>query len=59
MFKEWFTQWNIEMKESFLRKIEEIDPSFIEKLNAEIEEKDTSQVNDEVNVENENIIEDE
>lgn len=47
------------MKESFLRKIEEIDPSFIEKLNAEIEEKDTSQVNDEVNVENENIIEDE
>lgn len=45
------------MKESFLKKIEEIDPSFIEKLNAEIEEKDTSQV--EVNVENENIIEDE
>lgn len=45
LFKEWFTQWNIESKENFLKKLGEIDASFIEKLNKEIEEKADSQVN--------------
>lgn len=45
LFKEWFIQWNIESKENFLKKLGEIDPSFIEKFNKEIEEKADSQVN--------------
>jgi len=49
LFKEWFTQWNIEMKEAYLKKIGEIDPNFMEKLNAEIEEKEASQVNNGIN----------
>lgn len=55
LFKEWFTQWNIEMKENFLTKISEIDPIFFAKLNAEIEEKAGADIN---NVEQENHIED-
>ncbi|ENN70231.1 uncharacterized protein C14orf119 [Dendroctonus ponderosae] len=56
LFKEWFTQWNIEMKENFLKKISEIDPIFFAKLNAEIEEKAGADIN---NVEQqENHIED-
>lgn len=30
-------QWNIEQKESFLSRISEIDSTFAEKLNAELE----------------------
>lgn len=37
LFKEWFAQWNTEHKENFLKQISEIDASFGEKLNAELE----------------------
>ncbi|XP_030748169.1 uncharacterized protein C14orf119 [Sitophilus oryzae] len=40
LFKEWFTQWNIEQKDTFLKKLGDIDPNFMEKLNAEIEKND-------------------
>lgn len=37
LFKEWFIQWNIEQKEAFLKKLGDIDPHFMEKLNLEID----------------------
>ncbi|CAG9766400.1 unnamed protein product [Ceutorhynchus assimilis] len=52
LFKEWFTQWNIELKEAFLKKIGEIDEKFVEKLNAEIEEKAETLQNNEDGVNN-------
>ncbi|XP_066157898.1 uncharacterized protein C14orf119 [Euwallacea fornicatus] len=48
LFREWYSQWNIEMKENFLKKLGEIDPDFMQNLNAEIEEKD-SQANNGIN----------
>ncbi|XP_018579294.1 uncharacterized protein C14orf119 [Anoplophora glabripennis] len=48
LFKEWFMQWTIEQKESFLTRISEIDASFAEKLNGELEN-GVSHVNHEVN----------
>lgn len=37
LFREWFIQWNIEQKEAFLKQISEIDTTFAEKLNTELE----------------------
>lgn len=52
LFKEWFIQWNIELKDSFLKKLEEIDPGFVEKLKKEIEEKDSPQIKNQEESEN-------
>ncbi|KAL1501988.1 hypothetical protein ABEB36_007204 [Hypothenemus hampei] len=51
LFKEWYTQWNVDTKEAFLKRIGEIDANFIEKLNAEIEAKEA--LGDSNNLENE------
>ncbi|XP_022905644.1 uncharacterized protein C14orf119 [Onthophagus taurus] len=37
LFKEWFSQWNPEQRESFLKKILESDASFAEKLKGEMQ----------------------
>lgn len=37
LFKEWFTQWNMENRESFRKQVIEIDPSFAAKLNGELQ----------------------
>ncbi|XP_025830278.1 uncharacterized protein C14orf119 [Agrilus planipennis] len=37
LFKEWFTQWNPEQQDRFLKKIMEIDETFAEKLKSELE----------------------
>ncbi|KAF7283084.1 uncharacterized protein C14orf119 [Rhynchophorus ferrugineus] len=45
LFKEWFIQWNIEQKEAFLKKLGDIDPHFMEKLNLEIDSTHTDDSN--------------
>ncbi|XP_044264163.1 uncharacterized protein C14orf119 isoform X2 [Tribolium madens] len=37
LFREWFSQWSTDQKESFLKQIKEIDSSFADKLNAELQ----------------------
>lgn len=37
LFREWFSQWSTEQKESFVKQIKEIDSSFADKLNAELQ----------------------
>ncbi|KAJ8964683.1 hypothetical protein NQ314_004715 [Rhamnusium bicolor] len=37
LFKEWFIGWSAEQKENFLTQITEIDSTFAEKLNAELQ----------------------
>lgn len=37
LFKEWFTQWSAENRENFLKRIEEIDSAFANKLKAELQ----------------------
>ncbi|KAG5879117.1 hypothetical protein JTB14_031664 [Gonioctena quinquepunctata] len=56
LFKEWFMQWSLEQKESFLTQISEIDSAFAEKLNVEIHNGDPHPLNHEGN--GEEILED-
>ncbi|CAH1163866.1 unnamed protein product [Phaedon cochleariae] len=56
LFKEWFLQWTTEQKESFFNQISEIDSEFGEKLNAEIHNGLSNNLNHEVN--GEEILED-
>ncbi|XP_015836844.1 uncharacterized protein C14orf119 isoform X2 [Tribolium castaneum] len=37
LFREWFSQWSADQKESFLKQIKEIDSGFADKLNAELQ----------------------
>ena len=37
LFREWFTQWSSDQKESFLKQISEMDAVFAEKLNSELQ----------------------
>lgn len=37
LFKEWFTQWTPDVRDSFLEKITGMDESFGEKLKAELQ----------------------
>ncbi|XP_019869014.1 uncharacterized protein C14orf119 [Aethina tumida] len=57
LFKEWFTQWNMEQKDSFLKQISEIDSSFAAKLNEELENSVPNNVNYE-NLNGEAVLED-
>ncbi|KAF2881695.1 hypothetical protein ILUMI_24477 [Ignelater luminosus] len=49
LFKEWFAHWNPEQKEGFLKKLTDIDPSFAEKLNAELQNGVTNDENHNTN----------
>lgn len=37
LFKEWFSQWSQEQRETFLKRIKDMDPTFAEKINAELQ----------------------
>ncbi|KAF5289859.1 hypothetical protein FQR65_LT01993 [Abscondita terminalis] len=37
LFKEWFVHWSPEQRENFLKKISDIDNTFADKLNAELQ----------------------
>ncbi|GLV36321.1 uncharacterized protein CBL_08815 [Carabus blaptoides fortunei] len=37
LFREWVSQWNAEQRERLMKRIAEVDPSFGEKLNSELQ----------------------
>lgn len=51
LFKEWVPQWSSEQREHFVKKLEEIDPTFADKLKPEMQ-------NGHVELNGENVLED-
>ncbi|KAL3287112.1 hypothetical protein HHI36_001593 [Cryptolaemus montrouzieri] len=57
LFKEWFSQWSIEQKEQFLKQITDLDSTFAEKLNCELQNGTANVSNSNGNA-NEEVLED-
>lgn len=51
LFKEWVPQWSSEQREEFIKKLEEIDPTFTDKMKPELQ-------NGHVEMNGENVLED-
>ncbi|XP_045471128.1 uncharacterized protein C14orf119 [Harmonia axyridis] len=45
LFKEWFIQWSVDQKDYFFKQITELDSTFAEKLNSELNNGAVAMVN--------------